>query len=57
MSIKEKSRIIFGHHDGNWHWQWPTEFLKNSVAQLVIISGGYYHWCCHEDGSNLVFGC
>ena len=29
---------------------WATEF---SIIQLVIISVGYHHWCCPEDGSNI----
>ena len=29
---------------------WATEF---SIIQLVIVSVGYHHWCCPEDGSNI----
>ena len=27
--------------------------LNFSIIQLVVVSVGYHHWCCPEDGSNL----
>ena len=40
MGMKGKLTIVYEDHDDNQHWQWPTEFFKNSVAQVVIIN--YY---------------
>ena len=33
----------------------PPEPLNFSIIQLVIISVGYHHWCCPEDGSNIKY--